>query len=83
MVSRILNKSETGRQMENVMLNISANWVELSFVSSFNILIGILLGPTDLFEFRENIIFCISSLLVGLKKAVLIFIFYEIRKIFV
>ena len=69
--------------MENVMLNISANWVELSFVSSFNILIGILLGPTDLFEFRENIIFCISSLLVGLKKAVLIFIFYEIRKIFV
>ena len=27
-----------------------------------------LFGPTDLFEFREGIIFCISYLLVGLEK---------------
>ena len=53
---------------ENEILNISANWVEISFLSSFNILVGILFGLTDLFEFREDIICCISHLLVGLRK---------------
>ena len=54
--------------VDNEMLNISANWVETSFLGSFNILVGMLFGPTDLFEFREDIIFCISYLLVRLRK---------------
>ena len=58
----------------NEILNISANWVEISFLSSFNILVGMLFGPTDLFEFREGIIFCILYLLVGLRKKELWFL---------
>ena len=54
--------------VENEILNISANWVEISFLSIFNILVSILFGPTDLIEFREDIIVCISYLLVGLRK---------------
>ena len=52
---------------ENEMLNISANWVEIS-TSSFNIRVGMLLVPTDSFEFREDTIFYISDLFVGLRK---------------
>ena len=38
------------------------------------------LGPTDLFESNENIMFCISDLLLGLKKkGVLMSVFSEIR----
>ena len=33
---------------ENEMLNISANWVEISFLSSFNIFVGMLFGLTYL-----------------------------------
>ena len=54
--------------VENEILHISANWVEISFLSSFSILVGMLFGPTDLFEFREDITFCISQLLDGLEK---------------
>ena len=54
--------------VENEIINISINWVEISFLSSFNILAGMLFGPTSLFEFREDIIFCILYLLVGLRK---------------
>ena len=54
--------------VENEILNISANWEETSFLSSFNILVGVLFCPTDLYEFREDVIFCISYLLVGLRK---------------
>ena len=44
----------------------------MSFLSNFNILIGILLGPTDLLESNEDMIFSISDLSVGLiKKEVL------------
>ena len=44
----------------------------MSFLSNFNILIGILLGQTDLLESNEDIIFSISVLSVGLiKKEVL------------
>ena len=44
----------------------------MSFLSNFNILIGILLGPTDLLESNEDMIFSISVLSVGLiKKEVL------------
>ena len=54
--------------VENEILNMSANWVKMSFLSSFNILVGMLFGLTDLFEFGEDAIFCISYLLVALKK---------------
>ena len=53
---------------EKVILNISDSWLEMSFLSNFNILIGILLGPTDLLESNKDTIFSISVLLVGLIK---------------
>ena len=56
------------KPVKNEILNISANWVEISFLSSFNILLGMLFGQTDLFEFRKDITFCISYLLVLLRK---------------
>ena len=34
--------------VENEILNISANWVEISFLSSFNILVGMLFDPYNL-----------------------------------
>ena len=40
----------------------------LKFFSNFNIFVGMLLGPNDLFESSEDIMFCISDLLVGLRK---------------
>ena len=51
---------------EKEILNISDSWLEMSFLSNFNILIGILLGPTDLLESNEDMIFSISVLSVGL-----------------
>ena len=53
--------------VENEMLKISANWLEISLLSDFNIFIGMLLGPTDLSELRKDT-FCFSDVLVGLKK---------------
>ena len=38
----------------------------MSFLSNFNILVGILLGPTDLLESNEDMTFSISVLSVGL-----------------
>ena len=46
---------------EKEILNISDSWLEMSFLSNFNILIGILLGPTDLLESNEDMIFSISD----------------------
>ena len=44
----------------------------MSFLSNLHILVGILLGPTDLLESDEDMIFSISVLSVGLiKKEVL------------
>ena len=40
----------------------------MSFLSNFNILVGILLGPTDLLESSEDITFSISVLSEGLIK---------------
>ena len=40
----------------------------MSFLSNFNTLVGILLGPTDLLEYNEDITFSISFLSVGLTK---------------
>ena len=40
----------------------------MSFLSNFNISVGILLGPTDLLESNEDMTFSISVLSVGLTK---------------
>ena len=40
----------------------------MSFLSNFNILVGILLGPTDLLESNEDMTFSISVLSIGLIK---------------
>ena len=48
-------------------MNISAILLEISFFSNFNIFVGMLLDPTDLFESSKDI-FCISDLLLGLRK---------------
>ena len=54
----------------------------MSFLSNFNILIGILLGPTDLLESNEDMIFSNSVLSVGLVKKEVSSIFEKIRKKF-
>ena len=48
-------------------LKISESSVEISFLWSFSILLGILLGPVDLFESREDTILIISYLSVGCR----------------
>ena len=40
----------------------------MSFLNNFNILVGMLLGRTDLLESNEDITFSISVLSVGLTK---------------
>ena len=49
-------------------LKISENWVEISFLRSFGILVGIPLGPVDLFGSREDMILIISYLSVRLRR---------------
>ena len=53
---------------EKEILNISGSWLEMSFLRNFNILVGILLGPTDLLESNEDMTFSISVLSVELTK---------------
>ena len=53
---------------EKEILNISDSWLDISFLSNFNILVRILLGSTDLLESNEDITFSISALSVGLTK---------------
>ena len=51
----------------------------MPFLSNFNTLVGILLGPTDLLESNEDITFSISFFSVGLtKKEILDLIFKKI-----
>ena len=45
--------------VEKETLKISESWVEISFLRSFSILVGILLGPVDLFESREDMVLII------------------------
>ena len=52
----------------NYLLKISTNWHEISFLSNFTSLVGMLLGRTDLVESSEDIMRAILSLSVGLKK---------------
>ena len=47
----------------------------MSFLSNINILVGILLGPTDLLECNEVMTFSISVLSVGPTKKELLDIF--------
>ena len=53
---------------EKEILNISDTWLEMSFLSNFNMLVGILLGPSDLIDSNEDIKFSIPVLSVGLPK---------------
>ena len=52
----------------------------MSFLSNFNILVGILLGPTDLLESNEDITFSISVLSVGLTKKEILDLFLRKSK---
>ena len=54
--------------VEKETLKISESWVEISFLRSFSILVGILLGPVDLFGSREDMILIISYLSVRLRE---------------
>ena len=53
---------------EKEILNISDGWLEMSFLSHFNTLVGILLGPTALLESNEDMRFSISVLSKGITK---------------
>ena len=68
---------------EKEILNISDTWLEMSFLSDFNILVGILLDPTDFLESNEDMTFSASALSVGLtKKEILDLFFKKIWKMF-
>ena len=53
---------------EKEILNISDSYLEMSLLSNLNVLVGILLGPTDLLESNDDITFSISVLSMGLTK---------------
>ena len=40
---------------EKELLNISDSWLEMSFLSNFNTLVGILSGSTDVLEFIKKL----------------------------
>ena len=61
---------------EKAILNISDSRLKTSFLSNFNILIEILLGPTDLLESNEDMTFSISLLSVGLTKKEISVLFF-------
>ena len=52
----------------NEILNKSVSWSEISFLSSFNTLVGILYGPVALLISSDEIISLISSLSAGERK---------------
>ena len=58
-------KTEGNCPVEKDILKISLNCWEMSFFSSFKIFTGMLFGPDDLCESREDIISDISFLPVG------------------
>ena len=49
----------------------------MSFLSNFNILVGMLLGPIDLFESNEDMTFYISVLSMGLAKKEILHLFLK------
>ena len=52
----------------NNILKLSTSWQKISFLSNFSILVGMLLGPTNLLESSKDIMRAISSLSSGLTK---------------
>ena len=50
------------------ILKISASWQEISFLSNFNILVGMLQGLTDLVESSEDMMRATSCLSESLKS---------------
>ena len=66
-------KTEGNCPVEKDILKISLNCWEMSFFNSFKIFTGMLFGPDDLWESREDIISDISFLSVGVKKKVFVF----------
>ena len=66
---------------EKERLNNSANWIDISLLSSFEIFVGMLFGPTDRRGSRDKIMFLISVLPVGLmKKGVYVNLRKEIKE---
>ena len=61
-------RTEGNCPVEKDILKISLNCWEMSFFSSFKIFTGMLFGPDDLWESREDIISDISFLSVGVKS---------------
>ena len=53
---------------EKEILNNSDSWLEISFLSNFIILVGMLLGLADLSESNQDMTFSITVLSVGLTK---------------
>ena len=49
----------------------------MSFLSNFNMLVGILLGPADLLESNEDMKFSISVLPLGLRKKETLGLFFK------
>ena len=78
-----VNRSETGREFEKSSLECFfcsgktfaifsiEGTQEISFLSNFNILVGILVGPTDLLESNEGMKFSIPVLSERIKKRTL------------
>ena len=52
----------------NERLNKTASWLEISFLSSFNTLVGILYGPVALLISSDERICLITSLSAGERK---------------
>ena len=67
---------------EKVILNISDSLLEMSFLSTFNTLVGILLSPANLLESNKDMIFSISVVSVRLGNGNIRSIFKKIRKMF-
>ena len=62
---------------EKEILNISDSWLEMSSLSNFNILVGILFGPTDLLESNEDMTSSISVLSVRFTKKEILDLFFR------
>ena len=64
----ILRADRKTPEINTYILRISMSWHEISFLSNFSILLGMLLGPTDIVEWSGDMMRAISSLSVVQKK---------------
>ena len=67
-------RTEENCPVEKDILKISLNCWEMSFFSSFEMFTGMLFGPHNLCESREDIIKDISFFSIGVKKKVFEFV---------